>query len=500
MQPRRLLIACLCLLALGSAVAPAPAQTGAPAFEAQGAVSGAESTKYPHLAVDGPLVHLAANTGRADASYWSKQDIAPAFGAATTLGPAAGQPDYSTASIAVGPGGALFYAWVNQPQRAIYMRSKRTGADWGPAHTVVSGQPFPVHPELAVASDGAIFVVWRNPDQPFVYRRSTDGGLTWGNLTALSAQAGVNAASIVAGPSGSLAAAYTVGESDRLQVYVATWGGADFARTRLSSLSGDYADPSLSFTPDGRLLVAWRGVAETGGGAGVFYAERQTDGSYQPARLISGRVAGRVSLSADSGGNLHMLWTAAAGDGYQLWYAVKPAPGAWSSPVAAPSAGGVIFNAYGAGAIGTGGAGYAHAASEVFVGTRVGLRHYRFSAGLSGAPAVSARPLIERGAARARGTALAVSFSEVAGAPTELRYRWGAPPTDADPWQPFAETISVPAPTLADPARCAEAALFTQVRAAGATQAQALSDTLTLDSAVQARVSAYHSGAAPGYT
>lgn len=499
MMPRRLIVACLCLVALAGAAASTGAQPAAPAFELQGPVAGATSSKYPHIAVAGPGVYLAANTGRADAALWSKGDTDAAFGAAAALGPAEGQPDYSTASVAVGPGGALAYAWVNQPARTVFLRTRQPGGQWGPALTVASGQAFPVHPEVAVGGDGALVVVWRNPDRPFVYRRSADGGHTWGGIAPLAERAGVGAASLAVGPGGSVAAAYTAGEADRLQVYLARWSGAALRVARLTRLGGDYADPSLAYAPDGRLYVAWRGVAQSGGAAGVFFAEGQPDGSFPPARLVAGRVAGRVSLSADGAGNLHLLWTAAAGDGYQLWYAARPAGGAWTQPVAAPAAGGTIFNAYGAGAIGTGGAAYAHAASEVFYGTSVGLRHYRFRAGLTGAAAVGARPVLEGGAARSRGGELALGFADVVGAPSEVRLRWGAAPTDADPWRPYAATVRVPAPALADPGRCADLALFAQVRSGGA-YGQPLSDTITLDVAVQARAVPYHPGAAPGYT
>lgn len=497
---RRVLIVCLCLIAVAGAGSSSGAQPGGPAAELQGAVAGATDVKFPHLAAAGAEVHLAANAERSDARHWAKLDTAAAFGAPARLGPAEGQPDYATASVALAPDGALYYAWVNQPARAIYLRVRAPGGAWGPARVVASGQPFPVHPEVAVAGDRAVTVVWRNPDQPFVYRRSPDGGQSWGRIAALSEGAGVGVAALAAGPDGRLAAAYTGGEGDRLQVYLAVWDGGAFAPRRLTALGGDYADPSLTYTPDGRLLVAWRGVAETGPGAGVFYAEGMADGSFPPARLAGGRVAGRVSLSADAAGNLHMLWTAASGDGYQLWYAVKPAGAPWSQPVAAAGAGGQIFNAYGVGAVGTGGAVYAHAASEVFLGSKVSLRHYRFRAGLTGAPAVGARPLLEQGAPRTRAAQLAVAFADVVGAPAEVRLRWGGPPTDADPWQPFAPALSLPAPAPADPEGCAEATLFTQVRAGGALQAAPLSATITLDTAVQARAWAYHPGAAPGYT
>lgn len=488
-----LALAVLCAT-LGVTPAPAHAQGAAPAFEAQGTISGATEVKFPHVAAFGPNVHVAANINREAATYWTKQDTAPTFGAGQSLGVAEGQPDYSTTTITTGKDGTLYYAWVNQPTRTISLRVKRPGQDWTPPQLVVSGQPFPVFPEIAVTSDGQLFVVWRNPDRPFMYRRSVDGGATWGPIQALSDGTAVNIADLAVGPQGQLAVAYMGGERDRLQIYVATWNGSGFTKARVTPLNGDYADPSVTFAPDGRLFVAWRGVAERGSTSGVFFAERQADGSYPVARLVSGQVQGRVSLEADDAGNLHAIWNA----GGKVWYSVKPANGPWAGPVDAPAAGGTVFNVHAAVSVGTGGAIYAHAVSEVFVGSRISLRTYRFRSGLAGAPMVSARPVIAQGAARTRAASLAVGFADLVGTPSEVRARWGAPPTDADPWQPYATEIAVAAPAPA--ASCVEHTLYTQVRSAAVVQAQALTDTITLDTAVQAAVRAYREDAAPGYT
>lgn len=495
---RRLIAALLLLAALAplACVYPSLAQGLAPAFLSQGPL-GASSTKFPALAAAAGAVHLAANRDRADAIYAARAAGADGFTPFERVGPAEGQPDYSTASVAVAPDGRVVYAWVNQPARTISLRV-RSAQGWGATSVVVSGEPFPVHPAVAVTSDGAIVVVWRNPDRPFRARRSLDGGATWGPIQSLSTGAGVNAPDLAAGPAGQLAVAFTQGEADRLQVYVSTWVGGSFAAPgRVTALSGDYADPSVSYAPDGRLYVAWRGVAEGGGAAGVFFAERQADGSYPVARLIGGKVAGRVSIEADAARNLHVLWTAAAGGSYQVWYATKPAAGGWQGPIAAPVASGIPFNASMAVAADASGAVFAHAVSERFAGARVSLHGYRFASGLAATLAPAARPVIEQDAARTRAASVAVRFFDIAGSPTELRYRWGAPPTDADPWQPFAETLIVSAPPA--PAGCVPLALFTQVRSGGGVGPVA-SDTITQDAGVQVAVASHDPDAAPGYT
>ncbi|NJN15274.1 MAG: exo-alpha-sialidase [Oscillochloris sp.] len=483
------LIITLSILAGGVFPVPGQAQslTATPSFVHQDFVAGVSETKFPHLTAGGATVHMAANVNRLQASYWSRAATAPNFGSATVLGPAEDQPDYSTTAISSGPDGSLYYVWVNQPQQTIYLRSKAAGAtEWNPAQIVASRQVFPVFPEVAVASDGAIFVAWRNPDRPFVWRRSTTGGASWGAITDLSVENGVNTPALATGPNGAVAIAYTAPEGDNLQIFVATWNGTGFTSKRISSGGADFADPSLSFAPDGTLYVAWRGIAERGVHAGVFFAERKPDGSYPIARLIDGKVAGRVNMIADANHNLHMIWTAAGNSNFQLWYAVKSATGSWSMPVVAPAAAGIMFNAHAAVTRDNNGAFDAHAATEVFVGSRVLLRQYRFQSGLRAAGIVAAVPIAARSQIFSREDSIPLQFAEVVGDPTQVRYRWDAPPNDGDPWLAFAAEMRIPAPKTGP--TCQEHRIYTQVRNAGAIQAEPVSAPITLDRAVQARV------------
>jgi len=158
----------------------------------------------------------------------------------------------------------------------------------------------------------------------------------------------------------------------------------------------------------------------------------------------------------------------------------------------------VPFNAFAAVAATPQGAVFAHAVSEVFLGTTVSLRSYRFASGLTLASAPSARPVLAQDAPRARDTTLRLSLADLAGSPSEVRYRWDAAPTDSDPWLPISTTSSVPAPPLQ--AACVPHALFTQVRGATGMQTTALSDTIVLDTGMQVTVRSAHAHAAPGYT
>lgn len=502
MKPMILALCALLLIGLAPSIGGRPAQAQAGAapvvrFDQQLALPGSVETKLPQVALSAGAAHMAGNTGRLDASYWSRPAEAGSIAAPLRIGPALEQPDYSTASIAAGRDGRLYYAWINQPDRAIFLRVRGLDGAWGPTLTVQRGSPFPVAVQVGAAADGSIFVLWRDPDRPFTYRRSTDGGARWSAAQPVSTGAGFNAPSIAAGTGGGVAVAYTQGEGDRLQVYVGLWDGAGFREQRVSALSGDFADPSVAIRPDGRILVAWRGIADRGPGSGVYLAEGRADGAWESRQIVAGLTLGRVSVSLDEGGGAHLTWIGMAAGVSQLWHAYRPLGGAWSAPAAAPSVGGAIFNAHGAAGRSAAGTLYAHAVSEIFFGSRVSGRAYRFVVG--GSP-TSARPVLEGGATHTRNTTLSLALIDQAGEPREVRYRWGGPPTASDPWHPIAAPLSVAAPAGAGVSRCEGLTLYTQVRGAGGVQEQAASVGITIDRAVQVALTPADTSGAPGYT
>lgn len=465
-----------------------------PRLETQAPLPGALQTKLPRVAVSAGYAHVAANARRLDANYW----LAPAdgaFGAPERLGAAEDQPDYSSASIAAAPDGTLYVAWINQPERTIYLRRRPSGGSWSNPVVVVRGAPFPVNVSIAAGTHG-LFVTWRNPDQPFVFSRSTDDGVRWSAPQPLGRAAGYNAASLAAASSNA-AIAFTRGEADQLQIYAGLWDGQTFATSRITPLNASYADPGIAIAPDGRVVAAWRGVADNGPTSGVFLAERTADGSWPMAHLVAGKVIGPVTPAFDESGGLHLFWIGEAGGVMQLWYAQQLPGGAWSAPVGAAVPGGALFNAHGAVGAALSGLQYGHAVSELFVGDRLTAHTFHFASGGTARP--TATPILAAGRDRSAAATLALDFVNVGGAPTELRWRWGAPPTDTDPWQPFAPT-SIAVPNGSSHARCAEQRLFTQVRGPMGIQEPAASTTIVLDCGVQALINVHNFEGLPGYT
>ncbi|MFV9503349.1 MAG: hypothetical protein AB4911_02170 [Oscillochloridaceae bacterium umkhey_bin13] len=118
-----------------------------------------------------------------------------------------------------------------------------------------------------------------------------------------------------------------------------------------------------------------------------------------------------------------------------------------------------------------------HAANDVFAVT---------------ADPVNATPVLNNGDRVTRDRA-ALHFTALDGDPTEMRYRWGSPPTETDPWQPLPLeaaplALSLPAAPPDHDGSCRPLTLYTQVRRGETVQETPAQTTLLVDTAVQTRV------------
>ncbi len=491
-------IVALCTLAMLAATLAAPATPGVEAQTSglrlitESILPNSNQVKYPHVVAGNNLVHATGNANRSTAFFWSKGASEPSFGNPFDLGPAEGKEDYSPTSVALGPGGSIWVAWINQPTRTVYLRQRTPDGQWGPTRIVDRGTPFPVSVEVTVSSNNLIFVAWRDPGLPVRYRTSSNGGVSWtsrtnaSDIVAYGSQLG-----LAAGPEGRVALTFTAGFGEKLQIFAGLWDGSGFNISRVTTLASDWADSSISFDQQGRVFVAWRGVATSGGNSGVFYAERQPDGSWPRSRIVGGRVVGTVNINFDQQNNLHLSWIGQPSGSNQIFYAFKPATSDFRGPVAS-AAGGALFNARASANVAAGGP-LNHIVSEEFAGSGLRTRYSLFSADSFGG-----QPVIENDIARVGRSADAtvlVSFPSLQGSPNEIRWRWNAAPTDAvsdsGGWQPFSNPLRVVVPeALYGDTSCLPATLFTQLRdtRTGAIEAQARSDSIQIDGVVEVKV------------
>lgn len=99
----------------------------------------------------------------------------------------------------------------------------------------------------------------------------------------------------------------------------------------------------------------------------------------------------------------------------------------------------------------------------------------------------AATPLLDGGLPITRNSVVAVSFSNVTGAPDGVRHHWDSAPTDADAWVAFTNPLTVQGPTDVTADACEPHTLYTQVRK-GTAAGGVAQDSEIFDIGVQAQV------------
>ena len=502
---RALLLMALALPLLAGALMPRAYAQGPAILIAETRLPQSASVKFPHVDTLDATVYVSGNADESVARLWAKADTAGSFGAPRLMGSAEGVPDYTSAAVFTAPDGTIHYAWINANARRILLRTKRlSDADFGPERIVVGSSPFPVEVEVAANEDG-VFVFWREPDQPLKYRRSTDG-INWGVPVQLLLTERVERYIDVAAAAGRrLAVGYTKGRENKLQSYAALWNGSAFVSERIPTVpDNDFAEPSLAFAPDGTLVAALRSTQSTDGfGAGVYISDRAPTGGWSAVgRLVKGETIS-VSLDVDALGNTHLFWISKASGGNDLWYTARRAgQGYGGGPLVVDTGALPIFNLRAAANLRD--RSYGHAVSERFEGEDLFGQYFVFGLPVNNVSAASIA--IEGGQQFTNKPAVSVAFNTLAGSPTEVRWRWGAVPTDAvndsGGFKPLANPLTVAVPPLADPSACTSLTLYTQLKAGTVVQAGANSDEIIFDRAVQTQfiVASPNSGFDPNYT
>jgi hypothetical protein len=487
-RPFRLVCHVALLTAILAAFPISSRAQGEEQFLGQSILPNSSPTKLPQVDARESTVHVVAGVTDSAQRYWTKPDSAQTFGAPVDICPPGDLPDYSSADIDTAPNGTLWVVCTENVEdddiNRIWVANKPTGGEWTRKVVASNGVSFAVQPSIIARSDSEIFAFWREPGRPVRYVRTANGGTTWSSFSEIDTEEGVNTFGVPAlGPNGELAVAYYRAFGDLLQVYVSIWNGSGFDPVRVTPADQSYSNPSAAYTPDGTLHVAYKSTDP-----GVWISSRQSNGQWaqrQIAPTSQGPAYDLVSIDSDSAGNLHVTWTA---DGY-VFYRFKPASGDWSQQIRRNNSG-TYFNLAAAANISASGT-FFHVTYEDWPRSgdpRVG---YSLFSAASVQP-LAAVPVIENDAELIGDEeTVTVTFRDLVGTPTEVRWRWGAAPSDTENdsngWQPFQATLTVPVPERLRPEEvdiCEPTTLFVQLKNAQ-TQGQAGTDTVTIDAAVE---------------
>ena len=456
--------------------------------------------EVPRIALSPTQLHVTWKSGtppsRSRTAYSQRLEVGSSWPAQQTIG-GNGSGTYHTSSVAVSPvDNSVHLIWVDASQGGdgyVFYSRLQSNGQWTSPVRISSVGRFAHYPHVAVDTQGRIWAIWsaENPPQNdnIFYRYSTDNGATWQpGGDGLLDNRNAKRPWIAADRNGGVHAVWWRNGG----IYYARWTGSSWRVEGIPS-GGFNADPSVTIDPSGNVHVAWR--RQRGFGEwDIYYATKPIGGSsWNIARLYEGgNVDKTVVIYADESGRLHLSWFDTLG-GAEIWYTTKAPGGSWLSPPQNVSNDGIFnINADVVGRSDASGT-RAHVVFETWFGGDADVRIQHVLVG-SVLPPVSAQPVIENNAAVTNKTTLSVSFSNVNGNPTQIRWRWGAPPSDtandSNGWQPFANPMAIPIPSGLGTNICQQLTLYTQVRNATVIESQPGQDSITFDNGVQVVVRA----------
>ena len=406
--------------------------------------------------------------------------------------------------IAVGADGTEHLTYITGND--IFYRHRTLGGSWSNAIKVASDNgPNPVR--IAVAPNGTLWVIWRDADGTHLgFRYSDNGGAGWSagstNGIVYAESGNMYAFDIAIGPDNLSHVVWyprTTGAANSGDIEYADWDGRRFNQGKITNdnKSPYDADPVISIDSDNVQHVAWR--KQVGTGDTLIYVQRKPGGSwtgFTPLAQSGGTFQYSPGIGTDKNGSIYITFSQLVDGGRRVYIVAKPAGQADWSPAEIISDG---FNNWEtrndveASAV-NGLKAHVVYQSEIKGNEATGEIYYKRVLYGPASGSLSAQPQIEAAAKTTKNTTVQVTFGQVAGNPTQVRWKWGATPTDQDNdsggWQPFAPTKSIPLPAEITPAICRNLTLYTQVQNGTASENKAKSASILYDAAVQAKVSA----------
>lgn len=246
-------------------------------------------------------------------------------------------------SVAVGPAGAVFYAWQESrpgDQGDIFAAALGAAPPAGRRAVRVddtgAAAVEQAAPSLAVDSAGAMHVVWEDlrggAQRRLYYASSADGGASWGaNALLTAALPALNHSSphLLAGPGGAL---YLVWDGGSTIYFSRRAAGAWGAPIRVSGLlGGDRDRPRLALDARGGLVAAWEDRRAATPTVYVARLAEPASGAWGPEARATplGVHAAQPSLAAGPDGTLYLAYQGSPG----IYLSASPDGGAtWGRP------------------------------------------------------------------------------------------------------------------------------------------------------------------------
>lgn len=438
-------------------------------LQVQQTLSGSRQVKYPDIAVAGRTIAVGGTAERRESRSWVKTVDQSTFGDPIDIGNASGKEDYIPTAVSGRSDGTVTYAWIGDDEDGpIRVRQRYPDGTLSGEVTARSSGTFRVYVEVAsnnpigtTNNPGTTVVVWSEGGR-FRYVYATGGNITqWFGPGIVADITSLNRPSMAVGPNNQIGIAFGTASGD---IYYGLWNGGGFDVEVVANTGNYEADPTMTFLPNGTPVVAWRRVE-----GGYFYSKRAGPSNWPASQLSRDIVYSTAAIASDEAGNLSFAWSDASDSRTIRFRAAFATPSdVFTGPVQVAE-GDLRTNT--------------QIATTITDRTQINIVVERFAsdlfaeyflltalgAGSMGAQPRVTSPVTANGFPVVRGpSAISVSFADVQGTPTQVRWRWGAPPSDATTdsggWVTYSNPLPVPIPPAINTSDCGPETLFTQVR------------------------------------
>jgi len=327
MKPLRpISVVFLALISLGGVASYVQAAAPTPVVVEELALTGSGSHKHPNAATGNGRIYVSYGTD-GEANFLEREEEGGSF-SRTEVGSVGDNSSYFNTGITVSPDGTVHYAWIDDG-RTIRYRNRPTGAGWSDGTIVSGGQDFANGLSIAVRGNNEVFVSWRLVEGGIAFGYSNNRGASWQIVTQVPVArfAYKGTPRLAAGPA--TAGVFLVWAGDDGDIYVGEWNGSNFINGKIADSGGTFFDPTITISPSGQPVAAWRDIDR-----GVFYASRQSDGRWGISNVFGQKeVAGPVAIEVDRQNNIHLAWVSRHAGEWNTWYSIKTPTEEFSAPL-----------------------------------------------------------------------------------------------------------------------------------------------------------------------
>ena len=294
-------------------------------------------------------------TGLYHEIFSAQRPVGGSWGADDRVNDDPGYVSQALPAIAVDGSGNSYAIWVddrnanypNEYDRDIYFAYRPAGGSWG-ANVQVNDDSNPVRadqtsPAIAVDSSGNAYAIWvdyRNDwlgDSYFAYRPA---GGDWGANVQINDDVENTeqySPAIALDAAGNASAVWQDNRNGDMDIYYAyrPAGGSWSSNERVNKDTGTAAQssPAIALDAAGNTAVVWQD--ERNVNSDIYFAYRPSTGVWTGEQLVNddGTTAKQFSpaISTDTEGNTYVTWQDNRNVNSDIYFAYRPAAGAWSA-------------------------------------------------------------------------------------------------------------------------------------------------------------------------